>query len=252
MRESSLFILEPPYASVRRPHDLEPALGAILLLDATDGTPSSNEVKATLERIPWCPLCLLAPPESGIRATRRLPRTCVAFGGESGEIGTEILRAIADRPRPTSSDLVEWLARRTRRPSLGRVLSDLFSGPRLHSRESAAGLPYGMRETMRQLGEWSALEWQRAAALAHLAADRTSLVRHLASPDELGRGVRQEMRDLLGCTERDFLQRHGWEWVLEASLRRSGFSERRGRSVQPLRSFSAPTPSRFGVARASA
>lgn len=251
MRESSLFIFEPPYASVRRLHDLEPALGAILLLDATDGTPTSNEVKAEMERLPWCPLCLLAAPASGVRSTRRLPRTCVVFGGES-EIGAEILRAIADRPRPTSSDLVEWLARRTRRPSLGRVLSELFSGPRLHSRESSAGLTYGMRETMRQLGEWGALEWQRAAALAQLAADRTSLVRHLASPDAPGRELRQEMRDLLGLSERDFLQRHGWEWVLEAALRRSGYSERHGRSVQPLRSSSDAVPSRFGVARASA
>ncbi|MCC6317023.1 MAG: hypothetical protein IT361_04955 [Gemmatimonadaceae bacterium] len=233
MKNSPLFILEPPYTMARRLMDQPPALGAVALLDAVVDRPTTNDVKGQMEEAPWCPLCLLADSESGMRSTRRLPRTCVVFGLDEGDGASGILKAVSSRPRPTPSDLVDWIVRRTRLSSLARTLSDLFSRPTLR-RNEAAFLPYALREQMRMLGDWSALEWQRAAMLAELAADRSLLNRTMSGDDDTSAELRGAMRELLGVAEREFHNRYGWEWVLEASLRRSHFFERSARGVRPL------------------
>jgi len=238
----SLLILEPPYQLARRLHDESPELGSVALLDAVDRRPSTSDVRGQMELAPWCPLCLLADEESGMRATRRLPRTCVVFGlGESDGADT-ILRAVASRPRPTPSDLVDWIVRRTRSSTLSRTLVDLFSRPALR-RNELSFLPYSVREQLRQLGHWGALEWQRAAVLADVASDRTS-VNRLVSSDEPGAAeLRRWIQELLGIAERAFHERFGWEWVLEASLRRSGFFERGAKGVRALHPNRVVAPS---------
>jgi len=243
MQTSSLLILEPPYRMARRLHDLSPELGSVALLDASERRPSTHDVKTELEVAPWCPLCILAEEESGMRATRRLPRTCVIFGLTESGGADPILRAVAARPRPTPSDLVEWLVKRTRLATLARTLSDLFTRPTLR-RNEVSFLPYTVREQLRQLGEWGALEWQRAGALADLAADRTALNRVVAADEASAAEARRWMQELLGLTEREFHARVGWEWVLEASLRRSGFFDRKSRGgVRAIHPYRAVAPS---------
>lgn len=94
------------------------------------------------------------------------------------------------------------------------------------------------------------MEWQRAAVLADLASDRTSLNRVVAADDPNAAETRRWMLELLDVDERAFHQRFGWEWVLEASLRRSGFFERKVkgiRSLHPHRAVAA-SPEGWGMA----
>lgn len=233
MKNSSLFILEPPYNMVRRHRDDSPVLGSVALLDTVADRPTTNDVKAQMDLAPWCPLCLLGDADSGMRATRRLPRTCVVFGLDEADGASAILKAVASRPRPTPSDLVDWLTRRTRLPSLARTLSDLFTRPAFR-RNEAALLPYAVREQLRALGDWTAMEWQRAAMLTELAADRSLLNRTMSSQEEHDVELRGAITSLLGISEREFHNRYGWEWVLEASLLRSGFVDRPVRGVRTL------------------
>ncbi|MBL8962221.1 MAG: hypothetical protein JNJ98_20330 [Gemmatimonadetes bacterium] len=235
MRTSSLLFLEPPYQMVRRLPGSVPALGTVALFDTTSVRPSTNELKVQMEQAPWCPVCLLATPDSGVRSVRRLARTCVVFGLDEGDGASGILKAVAQRPRPTASDLAEWVTRRTRLPTLARVMADLFSRPAF-KRNEAALLPYAVREQVRRLGDWSAQEWQVAGWLADLAADRSLLNRTMAASDDASVMMRRHMVDLLGMGESEFHDRYGWEWVLECALRRSGFFERSTtRNVRVLR-----------------
>lgn len=247
MNTSSLLILEPPYQMARRLHDVSPDLGSVALLDALERRPSTNDVKAQMDVAPWCPLCILADGDSGMRSTRRLPRTCVVFGLADADGASAILRAVAARPRPTPSDMVEWLVRRTRASTLSRTLADLFTRPALR-RNEVSFLPYTVREQLRLLGDWGALEWQRAAILADLASDRTSVNRVISADEPNAAETRRWIHELLGLSEREFHQRFGWEWVLEASLRRSGFFERKGKVVRALHPYRvvAPSPDVWG------
>ncbi|MBK6485265.1 MAG: hypothetical protein IPF98_00020 [Gemmatimonadetes bacterium] len=238
---SSLLILEPPYQVARRLHDVSPDLGSVALLDASERRPSTSDVKSQLDVAPWCPLCILAEEESGMRSSRRLPRTCLIYGLSDAEGASPILRAVASRPRPTASDLVDWLVKRTRMALLSRTLSELFTRPALR-RNEVSYLPYSIREQLRGLGRWGALEWQRAAALADLAADRTAVNRIVSADEPAAAETRRLMQDLLGISERTFHERYGWEWVLEASLRRSGFFERQTAGIRSLHAFRVAAP----------
>lgn len=243
MMSSPLLFLEPPYQMASRLHHRTPDLGSVALLDAVPERPTTSAIKEQLDAAPWCPLCILADSDSGMRSTRRLARTCVVFGLEE-DGGGAILRAVGSRPRPTVTDMVDWLTRRTRLATIARTLAELLARPPLR-RVEVSHLPYSVREQLRQLGEWGAIEWQRAAVLAELAADRSTLNRIVAGNDSLSDESRRWMHDLLGVSEREFHQRHGWEWVLEASLRRSGFFERAGqgeRAVRALRAYRVVAP----------
>jgi hypothetical protein len=233
MTQPLLFLLDPPYVMARRLQVAPPVLGSVALLDAVSSRPTTNDVKGQMDLAPWCPLCLLADADSGMRSTRRLPRTCVVFGLDESDGASAILRAVSARPRPTPSDLVDWITRRTRLPGLSRLLSDLFTRPPFR-RNEAALLPYSVREQLRQLGRWSALEWQRAVMLTELAADRSLLNRTMSSDETSAQELRGSIGELLGIQEREFHDRYGWEWVLEASLRRSGFFEGSVRGVHRL------------------
>jgi hypothetical protein len=241
MRSSSLFILDPPYVMARRMQAQAPALGAVALFDAVIGRPTTNDVKGQMDLAPWCPLCLLADMGSGMRSTRRLPRTCVVFGLDEADGASAILKAVSARPRPTPSDMVDWIVRRTHLPSLSRMLSDLFTRPAL-SKSELAYLPFAVKEQLRLLGDWGALEWQRAIQLADLASDRSLLNRIMAGDDSHAFEMRHWIAELLGLSDRQFHDRYGWEWVLEASLRRSGFFEQSVRGVRPLHSRPAVVP----------
>ena len=242
MMQSPLLILEPPYQMARRLHDLSPELGSVALLDAVETRPSTSDIKGQMDVAPWCPLCILTDEDSGMRSTRRLSRTCVVFGLDTADAAGAILRAVATRPRPTATDLVEWLVRRTRLPTLSRTLADLFTRPAI-TRKELSYLPHSVREPLSQLGDWSALEWQRSALLADLASDRSAVNRLVSADDELAGETRRWMYDLLGVSEREFHQRFGWEWVLEASLRRAGFFDRQVAGVRRLRAYRAVAPS---------
>jgi hypothetical protein len=224
-KSHSLLILEPPYAMVRRLRDEPPALGSVVLVDTTVSRPTSTELRGLLDIAAWCPLCLVADADSGMRSTRRLSRTCVAFGLEKSNDGSNlILNAVASRPRPTPSDMVDWIVRRTHLQNLGRTLSDLFTRPAL--RKSDLGfLPYAYREQLRLLGDWSAVEWQHAANLGQIAGDQRAIRGLLGAEDLPSQEMRRWIREHLATTEEEFSRRAGWEWVLEAALRRSGYFE---------------------------
>ncbi len=225
-----LFFLEPPYHSVRRLSGTQPALGTVALLDASTTRFTSAEVKAQMEVAPWCPLCLLASPDGGFRSLRRLTRTCVAFGIDTGDGATAILQAVAQRPRPTASDLAEWITRRARLPMMARLVAEIFARPAYRAGE-ATSLPYATREQLRQLGMFDAGEWQRVAVLTELAADRSLMNRALAATDLNSAALRSDIPELLDMSLDGFRDRYGWEWVLERALQRSGFFDGSPRRV---------------------
>ncbi|MEO6443640.1 MAG: hypothetical protein ABIZ91_01100 [Gemmatimonadaceae bacterium] len=254
MTDSSLLILEPPYQMARRLHETAPGLGAVALLDAVARRPSTHDVKGQMDVAPWCPLCIIADEDSGVRPTRRLPRTCVVFDLVNEDGAAPILRAVASRPRPTPSAMVEWIVKRTKVPTVSRTLSDLFSRPALR-RAEVGFLPYSVRDQLRLLGDWGPLEWQRVAVLVDLASDRTLLNRVVAADDAAAEDSRHWMRELLGTTEREFHARYGWEWVLESSLRNAGFFERRSKGVRtlhPMRAAVTAGAGNFAGVRATA
>lgn len=117
-------------------------------------------------------------------------------------------------------EMAEWLADRARCAALRTPLATLFG--RAITGNSRSGLGSTWSETpVTPLGVWPGSMWQEVARLADLAANREAMGRLLTRRNPAGTQAIRSMQDLLGVTEDEFRERAGWEWVLEAAVRRS-------------------------------
>jgi hypothetical protein len=117
-------------------------------------------------------------------------------------------------------EMAEWLADRARCAALRAPLATLFG--RAMTSNSRTGLGSTWSDTpVTPLGVWAGSLWQEVARLADLAANREAMGRLLARRNPGGAQAIRFIEDLLGATEDEFRERAGWEWVLEAAVRRS-------------------------------
>ena len=87
---------------------------------------------------------------------------------------------------------------------------------------SSSGLGTTWSDTpITPLGNWPGSAWQEVARLADLAANREAMGRLLVRRNPVGAQAVRNMDELLGASEEEFRERAGWEWVLEAAVRRS-------------------------------
>jgi hypothetical protein len=220
MSRLSLYVTAPPFMHVRRLGDARPALGAILLADIADRPATAEELRDLFDLAPWCPVCVLLHSTHERRRIPRSPRMCSVSALTGGGGAGSILEAVRDRPRPAPIELAEWLADRVHAPGIKTPLATLFC--RAISGTERSPLASTWSETpIQTLGGWSGTKWQGVARLADLAANREAMGRLLVRRNPAATEAVSAMRDLLGATEEEFRERAGWEWVLEAAVRRS-------------------------------
>ena len=117
-------------------------------------------------------------------------------------------------------ELAEWLADRVRCPGLRAPLATLFGRAISPGARPLLGATWA-DPPLPPLGKWPGSVWQDVARLADLAANREAMGRLLARRNPAGIQAIRTIEDLLGATEDEFRERAGWEWVLEAGVRRS-------------------------------
>ncbi len=220
MNRLALYVTAPPFMHVRRLGDGRPPLGSILLADLADRPATAEELRDLFTLAPWCPVCVLLRSTHERRRVPRSPRMCSVSTLAGGGGAASILEAVRDRPRPAPMELAEWLGDRARAPGIKTPLATLFA--RAIAGTDRAPLGSTWSETpIQTLGTWSASKWQEVARLADLAANREAMGRLLVRRNPAAAQAVTSMRDLLGASEDEFRERAGWEWVLEAAVRRS-------------------------------
>ena len=220
MSRLSLYVTAPPFMHVRRLGDGRPPLGSILLADIADRPATAEELRNLFTLAPWCPVCVLLRSTAERRRIPRSPRMCSVSALIGGGGAASILEAVRDRPRPAPMEMAEWLADRVRAPGIKTPLATLFG--RAMSSYDRTTLGTTWSETpIQTLGEWSGAKWQEVSRLADLAANREAMGRLLVRRNPASAETIANIRDLLGATEEEFRERAGWEWVLEAAIRRS-------------------------------
>ena len=220
MTRISLYVTAPPFMHVRRLGEGRPPLGSILLADLAERPATAEELRSLFTLAPWCPVCVLLHSSAERRRVPRSPRMCSVSSLEGGGGASSILAAVRDRPRPAPMEMAEWLADRARCAALRAPLATLFG--RAMTSNSRTGLGSTWSDTpVTPLGVWAGSLWQEVARLADLAANREAMGRLLARRNPGGAQAIRFIEDLLGATEDEFRERAGWEWVLEAAVRRS-------------------------------
>jgi hypothetical protein len=222
MNRISLYVTAPPFMHVARLSEGLPPLGAILLADVAERPATSEELRSLFALAPWCPVCVLLKASSERRRLPRSPRMCSVGSLEEGGGGGAgcILAAVRDRPRPAPMELAEWLADRVRCPGLRAPLATLFGRAISPGARPVLGTTWS-DPPLPPLGKWPGSVWQDVARLADLAANREAMGRLLARRNAASVQAIRTIEDLLGATEDEFRERAGWEWVLEAAIRRS-------------------------------
>jgi hypothetical protein len=234
MNRLSLYVTAPPFLHVARLGDGRPPLGSILLADLADRPATSEEIKALFNQAPWCPICVLLRSSGERRRLPRSPRMCSVSSLDGGGAGS-ILAAVRERPRPAPMELAEWLADRVRVPGLRAPLATLLGRALSGGARSALGGTWA-DPPVTALGTWPGSAWQEVARLADLAANREAMGRLLVRRNPAGAQAIRVMEELLGASEEEFRERAGWEWVLEAAVRRS----RESAAAQTAIDISAP------------
>jgi len=220
MSRLSLYVTAPPFMHVRRLGDGRPPLGSILLADVADRPATAEELRDLFDLAPWCPVCVLLRSTHERRRIPRSPRMCSVGALEGGGGAGSILEAVRDRPRPAPMELAEWLADRVRAQGIRTPLATLFARAIAGTERSPLGSTWS-ETPIQTLGGWPGTKWQEVARLADLAANREAMGRLLVRRNPAAMQAVNAMRDLLGATEEEFRERAGWEWVLEAAVRRS-------------------------------
>ena len=220
MSRLSLYVTAPPFMHVRRLGDGRPPLGSILLADIADRPATSEELRELFGLAPWCPVCVLLRSQTERRRIPRSPRMCSVSSLVGGGGAASILAAVRDRPRPAPIELAEWLAERVRCQGLRAPLATLFG--RAISGNARMGLGTTWSDApITPLGGWAGSIWQEVARLADLASNREAMGRLLVRRNPAGVQAVRAINDFLGATEEEFRERAGWEWVLEAAVRRA-------------------------------
>lgn len=220
MSRLALYVTAPPFMHVRRLGDGRPPLGSILLADVADRPATAEELRDLFTLAPWCPVCVLLHSTHERRRVLRSPRMCSVSTIAGGGGAASILEAVRDRPRPAPMEFAEWLGDRVRTPGIKTPLATLFARAIMGTDRGPLGSTWS-ETPIQTLGAWSASKWQEVARLADLAANREAMGRLLVRRNPASAQAVTAMRELLGATEDEFRERAGWEWVLEAAVRRS-------------------------------
>jgi hypothetical protein len=233
----SLRLFTPPYqrdAYQRddRVRDETPPLGTIVLSSADSAQRIASELEPFLSRAPWCIPCL------AITDATAAPDVLAAIHGLPGQpvfireppnpelLPTLALAAVRRRTPPAGRLLADYVARRIGWPALRSTLESLLSAAAEEPATSEVPVRT-LRDRLRRLGPLTPRCWRTIGTLSRIAATASgSGVDTLAwRAGVCPRSLRTWSRRYLGLSLREFRVNAGWEWVVEAALRKAGYVE---------------------------
>jgi hypothetical protein len=223
-------LLQPPY-QVETAATAEPSLGSIAVVRLNAAADALGQLHEYLEAYPWCASCVVV--SAGAVSVETLhaiwglpgqPGFVITGRGQADPTPAAIAAAVAKRPPVPVSQLVAYVTNRTLSPSLGQTLEQIWAPQRPLNQLSAERT---IRHRLRRSGRFGRHDWLRIFKLVHgKSRERTlSVERFAASLGTEPRTVRAWTEECLGATLREYRNRIGWEWVLEAGLRIAGLIE---------------------------
>ncbi len=222
-------LLEPPYHDVAPIIGRPPALGAIAVARVDGPRGLSTELANLLDQAPWTVPCVVLRPAtvtpSILQRVWELPgQPAFIVLGQPGDrvLPTGLLTAIASRPAPPTSLLVAYVVRRTGSVILGQSLDQIWSA---RDRASDTTADRTIRYRLRRLSDFGRHDWIRIRRLIRAKVEGRNLTveQRAQLVGTEARTLRSWIARYLGTTMKTFRMMAGWEWILEAALRRGGF-----------------------------
>lgn len=224
-----LRLLTPPYRRITWGSGEAPPLGAIAIAEASSVRRVTYELAPLVGRAPWCIPCLIVTAASAepavLSALHDVPGRPAFVSGPVADdlLPALVLAAVRDRPAPSGLHLAEYAVRRTGRVEFRPLLAGLLAAA---AEDTGRPIPVRtLRDRLRRFGPLGPRCWRTLGTLCRVAATmggsglEVLAWRAGVSP----RSLRSWIRRYLGASLQDFRLNAGWEWVLEAALRRAGY-----------------------------
>ena len=217
-------------------NDRVPALGSVLVCNLEADIVALAEAYSCHSRWPWCPILVVVPPRLGLdvrvlEAFEPRPGAVAPLLSEWARVESDLRSlkdAVRDRARPSAWMLAKYVCRRTRRKSIDHALDRCLAAG-LSPRENC---PISHRSTLgRHLKDFGPLkphDWLAVGHLVHthLAAMSSGCRTVEGAALRVGldpRTLRSRLLRYCGCSFAHSRVRLGWEWIVEAALRKFGY-----------------------------
>ena len=231
---SPLFVLEPKYLACHPAGHTIPSLGAILVADVTgeDGVVVAVETAARVAAEPWCPVVLvsrsadLSQTVAAVIDQFAMAPAILRLPGEANLLAPDaILAAVKNRDAPTPYQLAGYVATRTGRPEVRLTLEECFRRAMSDGSWSEHYHRSTLSRRLSQFGPFKPRDWTGLARALSLLLASGSLHRLSKRYAVDSRTVQAHIHHFTGLDFGQARKRPGWEWVIEAGLRRAGYLE---------------------------
>jgi len=225
---SPVTLLLPPYNDTEPWLGDSPPLGSIALCRA-DLAGNVRRYAELLRQAPWCLPCVVTTPAT---SDPEIMTGIYELVGQVAFVPDPLrdelvaplaLAAARARPVPRGRQMAEYVAQRVGHIELRLELAAVLDPD--DSTTADGGLPERtLRDRLRRLGPLTVRCWRTIGTLCRLAARMQNVpVETLAHQSGVeARTLRAWTESYLDAKLRTFRSRIGWEWVLEAALRRAG------------------------------
>ena len=231
---NQLFLLEPKYLACRPAGNTIPSLGAILVADITgeDGVVAAVEAAARVAAEPWCPAVLLSRSAdlshtvAAVIDQFAIAPAILRLPGEANLLAPDaILTAVKARENPTPNQLAGYVVTRTGRPEVRLTLEECFRRGMSDGSWSENYHRSTLSRRLSEFGPFKPRDWTGLARALSLLLASGSLHRLSKRYAIDSRTVQTHIHRFTGQDFGQARKRPGWEWVIEAGLRRAGYLE---------------------------
>lgn len=225
-----------------------PSLGDALVVHLNRAAGAPDIVREALDVAPWCAVLLLV---KGALTTAELattwhvlPRNAPLLSGGFETPVVDMIECIRRRPAPRPQDLVRYLEKRNLSRSFRLAVEDAYQLDDVIASEVGTGpeaphSPRRARSTLNRhlmsFGPFRCREWH--AFLRFLWASEvpgeSPLAQRAWAIGYAPRTLRSWGSYFLGLEAPNAMKTPGWEWKLEAVLRRFGYLSRTGEGQRP-------------------
>lgn len=222
-----LFCAEARSLTEYRPPTL-PSLGDALVLLAGPAGRTPAAVASAICAAPWCAVVVLRDGTDPGNLLPLLPRTPPVLDGNLGISPGEIIAALERRPVPGATDLLDYLLLRGLASELVAAVHEALSPPRDAAERGS------LNRRLADYGPMRARSWRALLQILQF----TSRPAEDSGADS--RTFRARSQDLVGLAPRRVLETPGWEWKLEATLRRHDYIPWPAPTRRSSAAFTAP------------
>jgi hypothetical protein len=224
-RTLGVYILDPPYTMFRPSGSRLPALGAILLADVRLGRSTGESLGRTTASAPWCPTAAVVPANMPARQLMEildlLPHGCVRLLMEPDANPLDpasCVLAIARRSEPTPSEIAGYVASRTG-SGIASPLTVCFGRNDVEGSSRSS-----LSRSLRSYPPYTAHDWTAIGMLLRMLGSARWPSGRLAHDNGIDpRTLRAWTARYLALPWALAKQLLGWEWIVEAALRRGGY-----------------------------